>query len=78
MIYKYFLIRAPDPIVCPGKSALIHTKKGVFPCVFEWPPIHIRQDIHDLKVDENHLFVDCECKTFYEVIQLGIQVGNAN
>lgn len=65
-----------DPIVCPGKPALIHTVKGVFPCVFGWPPIHLRWDIQDYQVDESHLFVDCGCHTSEEVEKLGIRVGD--
>lgn len=65
-----------DPAVCPGKQALIHTHTNVFPGVFGWPPIHLRRDIPDLRVDESHLFVDCGCSTAQEVEKLGIRIGD--
>lgn len=65
-----------DPIVCPGKTALIHTRKGIFPGVFGWPPIHLRWNVEDLRVDEDHLFVDCGCNSAKEVEKLGIKIGD--
>lgn len=65
-----------DPIVTPGKSGLIHTCEGSLPCVFGWPPIHLRSDAHHLAVDEDHLFVDCGCTSAAEVAKLGIRVGD--
>lgn len=65
-----------DPTVCPGKQALIHTRAGNFPGVFGWPPLHLRYDIPDLRVDESHIFVDCGCSTAEEVEKLGIRIGD--
>lgn len=65
-----------DPQVCPGKQALIHTQKDVIPCVFGWPPIHLRRDITDFKIDQNHLFLDCGCSSDEEVEKLGVRVGD--
>mgnify|MGYP003580223543 FL=1 len=65
-----------DADVCPGKRALIHTNQGILPCVFGWPPIHLRYDMGNFRVDENHLFVVCGCSSVEEVKKLGIRVGD--
>lgn len=64
-----------DPEVCPGKRAMIHTQQGPIPCVFGWPPIHLRPST-DFRVDEDHLFLDCGCTSAEEVAKLGIRVGD--
>lgn len=65
-----------DAEVCPGKRALIHTHDKIIPCVFGWPPVHLRYDMRNLHADESHLFVDCGCKSFDEVEKLGIKIGD--
>ncbi len=65
-----------DPQVCPGKRAHIHTRKGMIPCVFGWPAIHLRNYIRDLYIDDSHLFVDCGCSSREEAEKIGIRVGD--
>jgi putative aminopeptidase FrvX len=65
-----------DEHVTPGRHVKIHTSEGVISGVFGWPAIHIRYDIPEIRVDAQHLFVDCGCKSGKEVEDLGVRVGD--
>lgn len=64
-----------DYQIAPSMRAKIHTEKAVYPAVFGWPAIHVRDPKSELKMDVDTVILDCGCASDEEVKKMGIHVG---
>ena len=65
-----------DYQIAPSMRAKIHTDQGVYPAIFGWPAILVRDPKADLKMDVDTIVLDCGCASDGEVKSLGIHVGS--
>jgi len=67
-----------DHIIAPSKRVYIHTDKGeVLKGVFGWPAIHTRKSKDEKKPSVNNIFIDVGAMSKEEVLEMGINIGNA-
>jgi len=66
----------PDPMVAIGNHVHVLTEDGIIEGVFGWPAVHLREG-DTLKADEKHLYVDIGASSKDEVLEMGVNIGDA-